>query len=250
MVRSFPYARQMEIISHCIVELSGKEFGLSHRLGSLFRSNVLKNLSRIPIRWRFMQSAAKLSPIRLPRREAAYLNPRMYRTGGIGLVWPSLGWFAASRYFVPLSDRCNVVPHAAAMTEITYRDDTKFSINDILPIYRACDWSAANKPEQLLAALKGSDSVVHAHAGDRMVGLANAISDGHLVVYYPHLLVHPDFSHAGIGTALMQRLISQYNGFHQHMLTADGNAISFYERLGFRRAGKTVPMWIYDGSDH
>lgn len=34
------------------------------------------------------------------------------------------------------------------------------------------------------------------------------------------------------------------------MLTADGEAIEFYKRLGFERAGKTEPMWIYAGTEH
>jgi hypothetical protein len=34
------------------------------------------------------------------------------------------------------------------------------------------------------------------------------------------------------------------------MLTADGKAIRFYESLGFVRAGKTEPMWIYAGTEH
>lgn len=36
----------------------------------------------------------------------------------------------------------------------------------------------------------------------------------------------------------------------QLMLTADGDAVSFYEALDFSRAGRTVPMWIYGGGDH
>ncbi len=31
---------------------------------------------------------------------------------------------------------------------------------------------------------------------------------------------------------------------------ADGKALKFYKSLGFQRAGKTEPMWIYDGNDH
>jgi ribosomal protein S18 acetylase RimI-like enzyme len=34
------------------------------------------------------------------------------------------------------------------------------------------------------------------------------------------------------------------------ILMADGRAIDFYRSLGFERAGKTEPMWIYKGSDH
>jgi len=49
---------------------------------------------------------------------------------------------------------------------------------------------------------------------------------------------------------MMQAMQEKYTGFHQQMLTADGNAIDFYKSLGFSRAGKTEPMWIYAGSDH
>src|SRR5204862_384785 len=80
--------------------------------------------------------------------------------------------------------------------------------------------------------------------------LCNAISRSHLAVYYPHLLVHPDYQGRGIGTELMHRLMARYEGFHQHMLTADGRALDFYRKLGFERAGQTEPMWIYAGHDH
>jgi ribosomal protein S18 acetylase RimI-like enzyme len=86
--------------------------------------------------------------------------------------------------------------------------------------------------------------------GGRLVGLGNAISDGHLVVYFPHLLVHPDFQRQGIGRSLMTALLERYRGFHQLMLVADGGAIDFYRGLGFERAGRTEPLWIYAGHDH
>jgi GNAT superfamily N-acetyltransferase len=77
-----------------------------------------------------------------------------------------------------------------------------------------------------------------------------AISDGFLVVYYPHLLVLPEYHGHGVGTALMQLLKNRYQNFHQHILVAEGRAVKFYEKLGFVRAGKTEPMWIYAGNDH
>lgn len=49
---------------------------------------------------------------------------------------------------------------------------------------------------------------------------------------------------------LMQRLLAKYEGLHQHILVADADAVAFYERLGFARAGRTQPMWIYAGGDH
>ena len=136
------------------------------------------------------------------------------------------------------------------MLDVTFHDDRDFTLDDVLPIYVACEWSSSHKPDLLLAALRTSHSVLHARVGDRMVGIGNAISDGHLVVYYPHLLVHPDFARRGIGSGIMKRLSERYAEFHQQMLTADADAVDFYERCGFTCAGKTVPMWVYDGDDH
>jgi len=34
------------------------------------------------------------------------------------------------------------------------------------------------------------------------------------------------------------------------MITADGKAVDFYKNMGFVRAGKTGPMWIYKGNEH
>lgn len=121
---------------------------------------------------------------------------------------------------------------------------------EVIALYQANGWSSAHKPEQLLLALRHSHALVTARVDGQLVGLANAISDGHLVVYFPHMLVHPQHQRQGIGRQLMEALLARYQGFHQLMLTADGDAVGFYERLGFTRAGRTEPMWIYAGNDH
>lgn len=130
------------------------------------------------------------------------------------------------------------------------RDDRVPDLADVLELYRANHWSSAEKPDQLMAGLRGSHSLLTAWQGARLAGLANAVSDGALVVYYPHLLVHPALQGQGIGSALLRAMIARYAGFHQHVIMADGDAIGFYEKLGFAPAGRTRSMWIYDGKDH
>ena len=122
--------------------------------------------------------------------------------------------------------------------------------DEVIDLYRANGWSSADRPTELLAALRNSHSLVTARVDQRLVGVGNAISDGHLVVYFPHLLVHPDFQHRGIGRQMMLALLQRYAGFHQKVLTADGKAIAFYQSLGFVRAGNTEPMWVYAGTEH
>ena len=136
------------------------------------------------------------------------------------------------------------------MSEAIISLDDRIEPEEVVELYRANGWSSAEKPVELLAALRNSHTLATARIDGRLAGLGNAISDGHLVVYYPHLLVHPDFQGRGVGRRLMAALQERYRGFHQQMLTADGRAIEFYKRMGFERAGKTEPMWIYAGRDH
>jgi GNAT superfamily N-acetyltransferase len=137
-----------------------------------------------------------------------------------------------------------------AQAEIQFKDTREIDQNSIIALYKANKWSSSEKPDLLYKALMNSDSLISAWDGDKLVGLGNAISDGFLVVYYPHLLVLPNYQRQGIGTGIIQRLTSRYAAFHQQILIADSNALYFYKKCGFHRAGKTEPMWIYLGDDH
>ena len=134
------------------------------------------------------------------------------------------------------------------MIDISFEDSIE--IPEVLEIYKAHDWSSADKPTELINALRNSHSLVTARKNGKLVGIANAISDGYLVVYYPHMLVHPDHHGQGIGRRIMKAMFDRYESFHQQMLTAVVDAVGFYEKVGFERAGKTIPMWIYEGNDH
>jgi ribosomal protein S18 acetylase RimI-like enzyme len=133
---------------------------------------------------------------------------------------------------------------------LEYSETRELPIEGVVNLYRANGWSSAEKPAQLQQALVASHSLISAWDNARLVGLGNAISDGHLVVYYPHLIVHPEYQGRGVGSEIMRRLMQRYNGFHQQMLVADGRALDFYRKCGFQRAGKTESMWIYAGNDH
>lgn len=133
---------------------------------------------------------------------------------------------------------------------VRYSDARTLSADAAVSLYRSVGWSSAEKPEQLYRALMECHALITAWDGERLVGAGYAISDGHLVVYYPHLVVDPEYQGRGIGTGIMTRLMDRYRGFHQHTLIADGRTLEFYRRLGFTRAGVTEPMWIFDGDEH
>lgn len=135
-------------------------------------------------------------------------------------------------------------------TEIAYKESRDIDRDSINALYKANNWSSVEKPDQLYNALMHSHSLLSAWDKDKLVGLGNAISDGFLVVYYPHLLVLPEYQGCGIGRQIFKLLMLRYEGFHQQILVADGKAIEFYNKCGFERAGETEPMWIYQGNEH
>ncbi|MDZ7878574.1 MAG: GNAT family N-acetyltransferase [Saprospiraceae bacterium] len=134
--------------------------------------------------------------------------------------------------------------------EIKISERRDIELEKIIELYKANEWSSAEKPTELYNALTNSHSLISAWENDKLVGIGNAISDGFLVVYYPHLLVLPEYQGKGIGQMIVGKMQEKYKDFHMQMLTADGKAIDFYEKVGFERAGQTEPMWIYKGSEH
>ncbi|RUT69187.1 N-acetyltransferase [Flavobacterium cupreum] len=133
---------------------------------------------------------------------------------------------------------------------IAILETKEINLEDILVLYKENEWSSANKPNELYNALLNSETLITAWEGEKLVGLGNAISDGYLTVYYPHLLVLPEYQGKGIGKLIMDKMQEKYSHFHMQMLTADGRAVDFYKKNGFERAGKTEPMWIYQGNEH
>ncbi|WP_044208784.1 GNAT family N-acetyltransferase [Flammeovirga sp. OC4] len=133
---------------------------------------------------------------------------------------------------------------------ITISETRTIPQEQIIELYKANKWSSADKSDLLYKALTNSHTLISAWEGGKLVGIGNAISDGYLVVYYPHLLVHPEYQGQGIGKMIMEVMFKKYKDFHMQMLTSDGNAVRFYEKMGFEKAGNTTPMWIYEGKEH
>ena len=136
------------------------------------------------------------------------------------------------------------------MDHLELRTNKVFKDEEVIRLYKSLSWSSADKPEALLNGLRNSHTLILAYLEGQLVGLGNALSDGHLVVYYPHLLVHPSYHGYGIGRKIVQKFQDIYGDFHQQILVADGGAIDFYQRCGFTQAGSTQSMWIYLGEDH
>ena len=120
------------------------------------------------------------------------------------------------------------------MNRIAYRRTRRLQLDQVETLWRAVGWwTDEGNPTLLPEALAHSHAVVSAWEQDALVGVGNAISDHHLVVYYPYIVVHPDYQRQGIGSEIVRRLQARYSAFRQQVLLSNETAVGFYERLGF-----------------
>lgn len=68
-----------------------------------------------------------------------------------------------------------------------------------------------------------------------LIALGRAISDGVFMVYFPDLLVKPEWQNKGIGSQMMNVLLKRFEGFHNQVLIAEDEAArAFYLKQGFK----------------
>lgn len=127
---------------------------------------------------------------------------------------------------------------------IIYDDTKAFDPAIVGELYSAQGWKSGNFPEAIAKGMAGSHSVISAWDGDKLVGLAAVLSDGHLVAYLSYLLVHPDYQGQGIGDGLMERVVERYKGCLRKVLITFDEKVGFYERYGFKGNKTRTPMYL------
>lgn len=116
---------------------------------------------------------------------------------------------------------------------VTVRGDKNIPGHQLTALFGALNWSSGNYPEKLASAVANSHSVTSLWAGDRLIGLVTAISDGALCAYFPYVAVHPDFQGRGYGRLLLRAALEMYRGFHHVSLISYADKEGFYLKNGF-----------------
>jgi GNAT superfamily N-acetyltransferase len=122
------------------------------------------------------------------------------------------------------------------MVEVRVADARELDSAAVLALYEAVGWTVYTKaPETLGRALAGSSVVVVGLDGDRLVGLARAVTDGATILYLQDVLVHPEHQRAGLGRALVTTVLDLWPGVRQKVLLTDDEPgqKAFYQSLGF-----------------
>ena len=97
-------------------------------------------------------------------------------------------------------------------------------------------WPNPPSAETHREILQGSSHVVIARDEEtgRVIGFANALSDGVLTAYIPLLEVLPEYQGDGIGREIMRRMLEQLDRFYMIDLLCDADLEQFYRPLGMQ----------------
>lgn len=110
------------------------------------------------------------------------------------------------------------------------------SVEDYLGLRQAVDWS--NPTNEIAAGgLRGSLFCVCIRHADKLVGFGRVIGDGCFTFYIQDVIVHPDHQRKGLGTAVMQNIMSYIRAVGGENacvgLMSAGDRAGFYEQFGF-----------------
>lgn len=126
----------------------------------------------------------------------------------------------------------------------TFKTD-QLTKENIQQLFLSVEWESASHPNDLYNAILNSHSVATAWDGDRLIGLANAMSDGFMAVYFHYVLTDPAYQGQGAGKKIMKMMLEKYQDMHTKVLVSYPKAVGFYESLGFEPEETSTPMYVF-----
>lgn len=119
---------------------------------------------------------------------------------------------------------------------ITIKKQEIVKLDDVLHLYQAVGWTNyTHQPQMLEQALSHSLATYLARDGEKIVGLVRLVGDGFSSVFVQDLIVLPTYQRQGIGSTLMNQVLSDYKDIYQIQLATDESekTLAFYRSLGF-----------------
>lgn len=111
--------------------------------------------------------------------------------------------------------------------------------DSVLALYRAQGWWPDRTAEQIAAVLTVAPAV-GAWRGSELVGFARAVTDGLLRAYIEDVIVAPELRHAGVGQAILDRLMQELAPVPVITLFCAADLVPFYIPSGFHATSQVV----------
>lgn len=128
---------------------------------------------------------------------------------------------------------------------IVYKRIKDFKEIDLEGLFRSVGWFSGKFPRKLKTAMQGSDRVVSAWHGEKLVGLIRGLDDGVWQATIDCLLVDPEYQGRGIASTLLKTLLKEYASFlYVNIVPDEKKNVEFYLKHGFKVMKEGTPLQI------
>ena len=117
------------------------------------------------------------------------------------------------------------------------REYKDYNAKEILPLYENVGWTNyTTNPDMLENSYLHSLKIYGAYTDEKLIGVIRVVGDGYSVIFIQDIIVQTEFQHQGIGTALMHRVLTEYENVYQiHLMTDNTEKTNrFYKSVGFQ----------------
>jgi GNAT superfamily N-acetyltransferase len=130
--------------------------------------------------------------------------------------------------------------------EVLTHRERPIPAKSVQELYDHVGWRRRGTEEGIAQALV-TGPAVGAWDGERLVGLARALSDGHLSAYVEDVMIHERYRRSGVGDRIMARLLEEVGDVETVILFCEPSLSKFYEKSGFR---KTTDIVMQRGEEY
>jgi len=119
---------------------------------------------------------------------------------------------------------------------ITYRNNKDVKLEDVIRVFRNSGITRpTDQPKRIQDMIRYSDILLTAWLGDRMIGVARALTDWSFCCYLSDLAVDKDVQKSGIGRELIARVREEIGEGVSLIILAAPSAMEYYPKVGFEK---------------
>lgn len=121
---------------------------------------------------------------------------------------------------------------------IIYKETKAIQTEKVRELYLDAGWIAYTEKENIIDAIvPNALQVISAWDGEELVGLVRTVGDGVYIMYIQDILVKKAHQGRGIGSHLLQTILSNNKQIPQKVLMTEDTekTIKFYEKNGFTK---------------
>jgi len=120
---------------------------------------------------------------------------------------------------------------------IIYRDDADLTPEQVIALYKKSSLGErrpVDRVDTFAGMINNADILISAWHGEKLVGVARALTDFTYVTYLADLVVDEDYQQQGIGKQLIEQTQQRTEPDCMMVLLAAPQANDYYPKLGFR----------------